>query len=117
MKKIIAIDFDGTIVEHKFPAIGMPIIYAKEVINRLFDEGFYIIIWSCRGSFNLLDAYYWLKQNGYKFHKFNENAPIKATNFLPFPKIYANIYIDDANLGGLPEWREIYKIITGNEFA
>ena len=116
MEKILAIDFDGTIVTHEFPKIGTPIPHAKEVINRLFDEQYYIIIWSCRGSFNLIEAYIYLKENGIKFHKFNENAPIDLTGFHPHPKIYANIYIDDANLGGLPEWREIYKIITNKEY-
>jgi hypothetical protein len=114
--KILAIDFDNTIVENEFPEIGMIKPYAKEVINRLQEEGFFIIIWSCRGSYELTEMRAWLIRHDVKFDKINENAPFELVGFSPHPKIYADIYIDDRNLGGLPTWPEIYKLLSGNEF-
>lgn len=117
MKKVIAVDFDGTIiVEHKFPHIGQRFPFAKEVINRLYDEDYFIIIWTCRGEQSLFEMIKYLKTHGIKYHKINENAPYELLNFFPFPKVYADYYIDDRNIGKLPTWLEIYKIITGEEF-
>ena len=114
--RVLAIDFDGTIVEHDFPDIGKIKPYAKEVINRLYDEGYYICIWSCRTGQELMNAKRWLKENDISYHKFNEAIATEAVNFSSSPKIYANCYIDDSNIGGLPEWTDIYCMITGKEF-
>jgi len=110
MKKIIiAIDFDGTIIEHKFPDIGPLKLNAKEVINKLYEEGYYIIIWTCRGGSELLKVYDFMKNKGFLYHKINENRPFRELGFAPFPKIYADIYIDDKNLGSVPDdWEDIY---------
>jgi hypothetical protein len=108
---VLAIDFDGTIVDHAFPDIGEIKPDAKEIINRLYEEGYYICVWSCRTGFNLIDAVNWLNDNGIQYHKFNEGPPLECVGFSSHPKIYANIYIDDSNLGGLPSWKEIYEII------
>ena len=35
---IIAIDFDGTIVSHKYPEIGNEIPFATATIKRLIEE-------------------------------------------------------------------------------
>lgn len=47
---IFAIDFDGTIVEHKYPEIGALKPSAKQVINELYGKGHYIIIWRSRND-------------------------------------------------------------------
>lgn len=116
-KVIIAVDFDGTIVEHKFPEIGELKKDAKEVINKLYDDGYYIIIWTCRAGYQLIDMVNFLKEKEIKYHKVNENAPFEMIGFKPSPKIFANIYIDDANLDSLPEWTKIYRRITGKFFV
>ena len=41
---IIAIDFDGTIVNSDYPKILSPKIGAKEVIRKLHENGHYIIL-------------------------------------------------------------------------
>lgn len=91
---VLAIDFDGTIVDHKFPLIGELKPYAKEVINRLFDKGHEIIIWTCRSEprdiKNMKD---FLDNNGIKYNRINENS--RRVTFGCWPKIYANMYIDD----------------------
>lgn len=95
MKKLVlAIDFDGTIVEHKMPAIGALKPYADLVINRLYDKGHTIIIWTCRQlpeHINPMIAF--LKEKGIKYHYINENSPI--VTYGCYPKIYADLYIDD----------------------
>jgi hydroxymethylpyrimidine pyrophosphatase-like HAD family hydrolase len=96
MKKIIAVDFDGTLVKELDKAYLatefelMP--NAKEVINWMYDK-FYIILWTCRNEKFLQNAVGFLNKNAIVFHAINENA-----DFLDFetsPKIYADIYIDN----------------------
>jgi len=109
-KLILAIDFDGTIVENKFPDIGKLKHNAKEVINYLYDFCF-IIIYTCRGGSELVEAKNFLDREGIKYHKINENAPFDMIGFLPTSKIYADIYIDDKNLLTVLDWLEIKKIM------
>ena len=45
---IIAVDFDGTIVEHRYPAIGNEIPFAIETLKRLSEERHRLILWSVR---------------------------------------------------------------------
>jgi len=109
---IIAIDFDGTIVENIYPSIGKPMEGSIEAINNLYNDGHYIIIYTCRGGSELNDVYTWCDVIGLRYHKINENAPHSMIGFAPFPKLYADVYIDDRNLGGLPSWGDIYKMIS-----
>ena len=107
---IIAIDFDETIVEHEFPGIGDLKPNAKKVINQLYQDGHCIIIWTCRYTEkSLIDMKRFLYDNDIKYHKINENSQFLTFN--PYPKIYADIYIDDKQLGGLPLWLSIYDDI------
>lgn len=121
-RKIIAIDFDGTIVEHQFPEIGPLMPNAKEVINRLHEQGHYIIIWTCR---NMTEPEHpewtdapipaviaFLRNNGIHFDSINENHPAQGF-WLQARKVFADIYIDDRNLGGFPGWEEAGARING----
>lgn len=111
---IIAIDFDGTIVEDRYPEIGKLIDGAREVINRLYDEGYEIIIWSCRARVGKARAIEFLAKNGIKYHRFNESSPanLKQYNNVDTRKVYADLYIDDKGLmKPLPPWSEIYEMV------
>ncbi len=110
-KVILCVDFDGTIVEHEYPDMGELKEGAKEYINKLYDEGYYIIIWTCRAGYPLVDMINFLDDKGVKYHKINENAPFEMIGFKPSPKVFCNIHIDDTNLGGLPEWKDIYRMV------
>jgi hypothetical protein len=102
---IIAIDFDGTICRSTFPYIEGEMPYAKEIINNLYDEGHYIIIWTSRTGDNLLDAINWLLEEGIHFHRVNDHNPANLAKYgSGGKKIYAHCYIDDKNLGGFPGW-------------
>lgn len=101
MKMIIAIDFDGTIVEHKFPEIGEAIPGAVETIKKLNKAGHTLILWTCRNNADpalngrdvLNEAVVWCVNNGLWFDAVNENT--RKIDFCPTPKVYADLYIDD----------------------
>jgi len=109
---IIAIDFDGCVVTHRYPQIGQMLGQARYIINKLYDEGYFIIIWTCRGGVDLVNAINWMDEFGIKYHNINENAPYDMIHFKPAPKIYADVYIDDRNLQGFPGWEKAYEIIN-----
>ncbi len=93
---IIAIDFDGTIVEHKYPAIGAPIKGAIETIKELQARGHKIILWTMRSGKELDEAVAYLQENGITPWGVNQNP---EQDWSTSPKAYAQIYIDDAALG------------------
>lgn len=106
---IIAIDFDGTICRGEYPNIDGLQPFAKETINRLHDDGHYIIIWTCRENEKLLKAVNWLLENGVKFDRVNDHQPDNLAQYGGNTrKVYANLYIDDKQVGGLPPWDKIY---------
>jgi len=111
--KIIALDFDGTIVENAYPNVGKLKLNAKEVINKLADEGFKIIINTCRAGIHEGLVYTFLEEQGIKYDYINSNLPTQIEFFKQdCRKISADIYIDDKNLGGIPDdWNIIYELI------
>jgi hypothetical protein len=111
---IIAIDFDGTIVEDRFPEIGDLKPGAVEAINQLYADGYTIIIWTCRTGINKARAVEFLAKAGIKWHYFNESsiANLKLHNFNDTRKVYADLYIDDRGLyRPMPQWKDIYEMI------
>ena len=111
---IISIDYDDTIVYADYPNIGTIKPHAREVINNLYNEGHFIIIWTCRSGHHEQMASMYLREMGVKFHHINENHPENIVQYdSDSRKIFADIYIDDKQLGGLPEsWLEIETILT-----
>lgn len=111
--KILAIDFDGTIVESAYPGIGKLKPGAKRCINMLYDEGYYIIINTCRAGIFEGNVETFLKEVGINYHLINCNKPSSIEYFQrDCRKISADLYIDDKCLMGLPEsWEEIYQKI------
>lgn len=106
---IISIDYDDTIVYADYPNIGTIKPHAREVINNLYNEGHFIIIWTCRSGEHEAAATQYLIEMGVKFHHINENHPENIVQYdSDSRKIFADIYIDDKQLGGLPEsWIDI----------
>lgn len=96
MTKIIAVDFDGTLCENKYPEIGKP---KFDVIARLFieqTEGAKIILWTCRTGRHLKDAVKWCENIGLHFDAVNENLPEIIKSFGgDNRKIFANECWDD----------------------
>jgi len=109
----IAVDFDGTIVEHRFPEIGKPRPMAFEVLKALKKDGHKLILWSNREGKRLEEAVEFCKANGVEFYAVNSEFPQAGwTGSGVSRKIVADVYIDDKNLGGLLPWDEIYQKIT-----
>jgi len=103
----IAIDFDGTIVEHKYPEIGKPILFAFETMKMLQDEGNKLILWTFRAGKLLDEAVEFCRKKGIEFYAVNSNFPGEKYDESMSRKILADIYIDDRNFGGFPGWGEI----------
>ncbi|MFW6248414.1 MAG: BT0820 family HAD-type phosphatase [Bacteroidota bacterium] len=107
----IAVDFDGTIVEHKFPAIGKPMLFAFETLRELQKEH-QLILWTYRHGEALEEAISFCRENGIEFYAVNSNYPEEQFDHRSVSrKIDADIYIDDRNIGGFPGWSEIWKMI------
>lgn len=109
----IAVDFDGTIVEHKYPEIGDEIPFATDTLRMLINDHHRLILWSVREGKLLQDAVDWCKDRGVEFWAVNRDYPeeeIKNNNHFS-RKIKADYFIDDRNIGGLPDWGQIYQII------
>lgn len=112
---LIAVDFDGTIVEHKYPAIGKEIPFATETLKHLIKDGHRVILWTVRSGKLLEDAINWCKERGIVFWSVNKDYDSDEGNGATgSPKVNADIYIDDRNIGGLPDWGVIYDMITNN---
>lgn len=111
---IIAVDFDGTIVEHEYPKIGRSIPFAIETLKELQKEGHTLILWSVRDGDLLLEAVKYCEERGLKFYAANKNYPEEdvATSSR---KLNADLFIDDRNLGGLPDWGVIYHVVRAME--
>lgn len=112
----IAVDFDGTIVEHRYPEIGREIPNAVRTLKRMQDEmpDLRMILWSVREGDLLDQAVQWCRERGLGFYAVNSNYidddPMAGA--ATGRKVTADIYIDDRNLGGLPDWNSIYVMVT-----
>ena len=112
---LIAVDFDGTIVEHKYPAIGREIPFATDTLKHLIKDGHRLILWTIRHGRTLQEAIDWCKDRGVEFYAVNSDyAEQDVENEERSPKVKCDIYIDDRNVGGLPDWGTIYDMITNN---
>jgi hypothetical protein len=108
---IIAVDFDGTIVEHCYPAIGKELPFALETIKALQMKQHRIILWTFRAGKELDEAVEFCAKRGVEFYAVNSNYPEERYNETISRKINADLYIDDRNIGGLPGWGQIYRMI------
>lgn len=108
---VIAIDFDGTIVEHRYPFIGRIRPFAFQTMEALKIKGHRLILWTHRSGPKLEEAVKFCRNHGLEFYAVNKNYPEEEWDENDSRKILADIYIDDRNLGGIPPWGEIFKII------
>ncbi len=112
---VIAVDFDGTIVEHRYPEIGEELPFATEVLKMLISERHKVILYTMRNGKLLEDAVNWCKERGVEFYAVNSDTPgdfLSDRGSHLSCKVNADYFIDDRNISGLPDWTTIYKIIT-----
>ncbi|GAL78123.1 hypothetical protein JCM19274_4622 [Algibacter lectus] len=111
--KIIAVDFDGTIVEDAYPKIGKPMIFAFETLKKLQQEGHRLILWTYRCGSRLDEAVAFCEENGISFYAINNSFSGEEYTTDISRKINADIFIDDRNIGGFIGWGgEVYQILT-----
>lgn len=110
---LIAVDFDGTIVEHKYPEIGEEIPFAIQTLKMLRQDGHKLILWSVREGELLDAAVEWCRERGLEFYAVNRDYPEETVDNNPHftRKLKVDVFIDDRNLGGLPDWGTIYHMI------
>jgi len=97
---VVAIDFDGTIVEDNYPEIGKLLPQAKESIQEIKELGTTIVIWTCRMDDKAEQAKEFLTKNEIPFDYFNENTDERKRFYgNDSRKISADIYIDDRGAG------------------
>ncbi len=110
----IAVDFDGTIVEHRYPEIGKERPFATATLRKLIEDGHRLILWSVREGELLDQAVEWCKKRGVVFYAvnrdFDEDTPERNSGYSR--KLKVQMFIDDRNVGGLPDWGAIYQIIS-----
>lgn len=112
---IIAVDFDGTIVEHRYPAIGKEMFFAFETLRALQKDGHQLILWTYRHGACLEEAVEYCRKNGVEFFAVNASYPGEEMDGSISRKVNADMFIDDRNFGGFPGWGVIYQTISGNE--
>jgi hydroxymethylpyrimidine pyrophosphatase-like HAD family hydrolase len=117
--KTIAVDFDGTIVEHAYPRIGKEMLFAFDTLKALQRKGHKLILWTFRDGQTLIDAVEYCRQNGVEFYAVNKSYPEEEYDLSISRKINADLFIDDRNVGGFPGWSNIWQMLhpEGGEFS
>ena len=111
----IAVDFDGTIVEHRYPEIGEERPFAIDTLKMLINDRHKLILWTVRTGKLLDEAVEWCRQRGVEFYATNKDYPEEEKEKNPHYTRKLNTidyFIDDRNIGGLPDWGTIYRMIT-----
>ena len=97
----IVLDFDGTVVKHRYPAVGED-IGAVPVLRKLVKNGQHLLLSTMRshnsdGVDTLQPAIDWFSERELPLFGINENPTQKE--WTSSPKVYGNVYIDDGALG------------------
>lgn len=93
----IAVDFDGTVVDHRYPEVGQDVPDAVRVLKRLVEDKHKIILYTMRSRDSLKDAIKWFRDRG--IHLYGIQFDPGQTSWTSSNKCYAQVYIDDAALG------------------
>jgi hypothetical protein len=107
----IAVDFDGTIVEHDYPDIGKERLFAFITLRELQKRGALLILWTIRTGKELDEAVRYCRENGIEFYAVNRNYPEEQWAEDTPRKLNVDIFIDDKNAGGFPGWGEVLNMI------
>ena len=109
---LIAVDFDGTVVDDAYPKIGSPKIFAFETLKRLEQDGHRLILWTYRSGRKLEEAVAFCKDNGIDFYAVNNSYPEEVFDGKVSRKINADYFIDDRNIGAFIGWGGVYQLLT-----
>lgn len=107
----IAVDFDGTVVEDAYPAIGKPMLFAFETLRELQKRGYVLILWTVREGPTLREAVEFCRGNGVEFYAVNRNYPEEQVDSETPRKLLVDIFIDDRNIGGFVGWSRVWELL------
>lgn len=99
--EIVAVDFDGTVVDHRYPqkldqCPDVP--GAVDTLRHMVDnKDIKIILYTMRSGEQLDEAIEWYKQRNIALYGIQENPTQRE--WTDSPKCYAHMYIDDAAFG------------------
>lgn len=113
----IAVDFDGTIVEHTYPKIGKEKLFAFDTLKALQKQGHALVLWTFRSGAELEEAVEYCKENGLIFYSVNKSYPDEILDASISRKIDADMYIDDRNFGGFPGWSSIWENLNSESYT
>ena len=112
----IVVYFEGIIVTHENPKICTELPFVTETLKMLIKDHHRLILWSVREGKLLDEAVEWCRERGVEFWAVNKDYPeesVESNNHFS-RKLKADWFIDDRGIGGLPDWGEIYQIITNH---
>lgn len=119
----IAIDFDGTVVTHEYPAVGRELPFCVDILKEMCKRGNNLILNTMRSDATLEDAVKWFNDRDIPLYGVNCHPSQRIwTNS---PKVYAELYIDDAAVGTplkfdspsgrkCVNWKELREILRNN---
>jgi len=93
----ICIDFDGTVVDHRFPDIGEPVPDAIKWMKEWQRAGARLILFTMRSGKHLDEAQRWFLWHNIGLYGINHNPD--QDSWSDSPKAYGHLYIDDAAFG------------------
>lgn len=100
----------------KWPGIGLPAPHSVDVMRRLKEDGHYLIIWTCREGKEQTEMVNWMLEHGIPFDRINDHHPDSIRQYgSSSRKVYAHLYVDDKQVGGLPMWKDIYEYAKKQE--
>lgn len=108
---VIAVDFDGTIVEDCYPEIGEPKIFAFETLIEIQKNNHQLILWTTRTGERLEEAVAFCKKNGVEFYAVNASYPEEKFENTASRKINCEVFVSEKNIGGMPGWGEAWQEI------
>ncbi len=110
----IAVDFDGTIVEDRYPGIGKPQLFAFETLKALQQQQHQLILWTVREGKSLQEAVDFCRKHGIEFYAVNKNFPEEILEPEQSRKLIVDLFIDDRNIGGFLGWSKVWELLGNN---
>ena len=93
----IAVDFDGTVVDHDYPYMGEPVPGAIEWMQAWAKQGAKIMLHTMRDGEELIEAIEYLEENGVPLYGVNVNPD--QVDWTDSSKTFAHVYVDDLAYG------------------
>ncbi|RUM47221.1 MAG: hypothetical protein DSY80_01110 [Desulfocapsa sp.] len=97
----ICVDFDGTVVDHRYPCVGDPVPLAIDWLHRWVELGAQLILFTMRADAPekglLQDAVEYFAKNSIPLYGINHNPD--QDSWTASPKAYGKLYIDDSAFG------------------